>query len=424
MFNNTFLECIKCGYQTDLLEERKFFCPKCSNLYDVIHKIPRLPIKEWQDLFDGRKHSIQYGSGVWRFKELIMPDLPDKNIISLGEGIVPIVPAGPNLKEWIGNNIDVWLILEGKSPTGSFKDFGMTVLVSVAKFAGIQGVICASTGDTSSSAAAYSSVAGIPCAVLMPKGKITSEQLLLTKLYGAKIILLPGPFDDCMDAVQKLNIYLANSKNSCRIEGHQATIFLTAQFFGWELPDWYVAPIGNGSNCSSLGKGLRLMKKLGFKVKSRILGCQSEAADPLSLAWRRAGARKATRESWETAYRAIEVGETIATAARIGNPVSHKKVIREIITSKGSVTEVGEERIREAVLICAKDGHFVCPQTGIAMAGTRYAAEIGLIKPGERVVIVSTADGLKFTKPFMDIKADVIEAPDCRKETIAEILGL
>jgi len=424
IFQNTYLECMKCGYRTDLLKERNFSCPKCGNLYDVIHNIPRLPIQEWQDLFDSRKYSPRWNSGVWRFKEWIMPELPDKDIVSLGEGIVPIVPAGPHLKEWIGKDIDVWLILEGKSLTGSFKDFGMTVLVSVAKNVGVKAVICASTGDTSSSVAAYCSVAGIPCAVLMPKGKITPEQLLLTELYDAKIILLPGNFDECMDVVQKFNIYLANSKNPCRIEGHQATVFLTTQFFGWELPAWYVAPIGNGSDCSSLGKGLRLMKKLGFKAKSRILGCQSQAANPLYLSWRRAGARKATIESWETTYRAIEVGETIATAARIGNPVSHKKVIREVITSKGSMVEVSEEKIREGVLVCAKDGHFVCPQSGMAVAGTRYAAQIGLIEPGERVVIVCTADGIKFTKPFMDIKGDVIEAPDCRTETVAEILRI
>ncbi len=423
MFKNTYLECINCGFKTDLLEERKFRCPRCNDLFDVVHNIPYLSVPLWIEKFNSRKYSPKDNSGVWRFKEWIMPEILDSDIVSLGEGIVPIVPAGPNLKKWIGNDIDVWLILEGQSLTGSFKDFGMTVLMSVAKAAKVRAIICASTGDTAPAAAAYASVAGIPCTVVMPK--ITPlSQILQAKLFGAKIILQPGPFDECMDVVKRLNIYLANSMNPSRVEGHQATVFLTAQFFGWQLPDWYVVPVGNGSNCSSIGKALRLMKKQGFKAGSKIIGCQSEAANPLYLSWRMAGGYKATRGNWEATYKPVSVGETIATAARIGNPVSYRKVIREIIASKGSMMEVSEKELTEGVMVYAKDGYFSCPQTGEAIASTKKAAEIGLIKPGERVVIVSTATGLKFTQPFLNMEADITEAPDCRIETVAKILGL
>jgi len=423
MFKNTWLQCINCGFKTDLLAERKFRCPKCNDLFDVIHNIPNFDPSIWTEMFNARKYSPLFNSGVWRFKEWIMPEIIHNDIVSLGEGIVPIIPAGPNLQKWIGNNVGVWLILEGQSLTGSFKDFGMTVLMSVAKAAKVRAIICASTGDTAPAAAAYASVAGIPCAVVMPK--ITPlSQILQTKLFGAKIILLPGPFDECMDTVQELNIYLANSINPSRIEGHQATVFLTAQFFDWRLPDWFAVPIGNGSDATSLGKGLRLMKSQRFKASSKILGCQSEAANPLYLSWRKAGGYKATRESWEAAYKPVQVGKTIATASRIGNPVSYKKVIREITAAKGSMMEVSEKELREGVLVCSKDGYFPCPQTGKAIAGTKKAVEIGLIKPGEWVVIVSTATGLKFTQPFMNTPADITEAPDCKTETVAKILRI
>lgn len=357
-----------------------------------------------------------------------MPNLPDKDIVTLGEGQAPIVKAGPNLTKWIGKPLDLWLFLQGKSPTGSFKDFGMTVLVSVGKAAGAKGFIYASTGDTSASAAAYAASAGLTAAGLLPLGKITPEQILQLKLFGAITVLLPAKFDVCMNVIKDLianyGAYPANSLMPARIEGHQTTVFLAAQFFGWQLPDWFVPPIGNGSNCTSLGKGLRLMKSQGFNVKSRILGCQSKSANPMYLSWQKSGGKFTTQEKWETAFKPVEVGETIATAARIGDPVSYKKVIRAIVEFNGAVIEVSEEELTEAVIECAKDGLFLCPQSGIAMAGLRKAVRLGIVKRGERVLIISTADGLKFTKPFMSMEGKIIESPDCKTETVAKLLNL
>ena len=226
------------------------------------------------------------------------------------------------------------------------------------------------------------------------------------------------------ELVHLFGAYPGNSLNPTRIEGHQATVFLTAQFFNWNFPDWYVVTIGNGSDVSSVGKALRFLKELGFDAKSRILGCQSEAANPLYLSWLKKSEGMITEKEWLNLYSSTEVGETIATAARIGNPVSYKKVIREIVASEGIMAEAIESLLKEAVIVCAKDGHFVCPQTGIAMAGLKRAVKRGFVKSGERVVIVSTADGLKFTRPFAFFKGNIFSAPDCKTETVAKILGI
>ncbi|OQA02678.1 MAG: Threonine synthase [bacterium ADurb.Bin400] len=248
-------------------------------------------------------------------------------------------------------------------------------------------------------------------------------------MFGAKVILVPGSFDDCIPILNGLvsdyGVYPGNSLNPARIEGHQATVFLAAKFFGWEFPEWFIVPVGNGSNCSSIGKALRLMKSQGFNASSRILGCQSKAANPIWQSWIKSGGQTCTRNSWQLAYTPVTVGETIATAARIGNPVSKDKVIREITYSNGAMAEASEFELAEAVLVCSKDGHFVCPQTGIALAGLRQAVASGLFRKGQKVVVVSTADGLKFTQPFV-AKNDnpTITAPDCRIGTIADIIGI
>lgn len=439
----TWLSCISCGYKTDLLEERKFRCPKCGNLYDIEHnfEISGNSLKEYTAIFDSRisptafrMDSPKYHSGVWRFQEWIMPFMPDDKIISLKEGNVPIVRAGKHLREWVGDDIDLYIIMEGMTPTGSFKDFGGTVMMSVAKAAGIKNICCASTGDTSAMAAAYSAVAGIQCAVILPKGKITPVQLAQPLVYGAKVILLPGDFDACMKVMQELvaryGVYPANSLNPARIEGHQATVFLISQYFGWELPDWIVVPIGNGSNCSSVGKGLRLMQRFGVKKISRILGCQSEAANPLAKSWNSArdwnkSDPHTSLEQWKSCYKPIVAGKTTATAAQIGDPVSRDKVMREIIRSEGAMQIAEECDLNYAVSVCGKDGYFVCPQTGIALAGVRNARRQGWIRRGSRVLVVSTATGLKFTDSAADkLQRNIISAEDCGTETVAKILKL
>jgi len=434
----TWLSCIGCGYKTDLLDERKFRCPKCGDLYDIEHDFSLLNkgFYGYIKIFDERVALIASNldnptirSGVWRFKEWIMPFMPDNLIISLNEGIVPIVRAGQHLRDWVGD-IDLYIIMEGMTPTGSFKDFGGTVVITVAKAAGIKAVGCASTGDTSAMASAYAAAAGIKCAVILPEGKVTAVQLAQPLVYGARVIILPGDFDDCMQVMQELvakyEVYPVNSLMPARIEGHQATVFQIAQHFGWQLPEWIAAPIGNGSNCSSIGKALRLLERFGVKKISRILGCQAEVANPLGRAWylvEKEG--QAALEEWKAEYKPVKVGETSATAARIGNPVSRDKVMREIVHSQGAMEVATEHDLNEAVAVCGKDGHFVCPQTGIALTGVRNAVKKNWIRKGEKVVVVSTATGLKFTETAAaHLQHNIISAKDCRTETVAEILNI
>ncbi|MBU2028588.1 threonine synthase [Patescibacteria group bacterium] len=440
----TYLRCIGCGYVTDLLKERKFFCPRCDNLFDVIHDFSQYEygnFNVYTKMFNSRASASHFfcndnspllRSGVWRFWEWIMPNLPINQIITLNEGNVPIVPAGKNLQDWVGP-IDLWLILEGMTPTGSFKDFGGTVMISVAKAAGIKAIGCASTGDTSAMAAAYASAAGMKCVVVLPRGKITPAQLAQPLVYGAMVITIPGSFDDCMRIVRELVqaelLFPANSLNPTRIEGHQATVFLTAQFFDWDLPDWFVLPVGNGSNCSSVGKAMRLMKQLGYAGNmSKILGCQSTAANPLASSWIQAKSAfgNVSVDSWSIKYTPQEhVGETTATAALIGKPVSWRKVIREIVASNGAMNTVPEQLLNEAVAVWGRDGHFVCPQTGTALAGVKLAVKNGMIAKGSRVVVISTANGIKFTESAAaGLEKTIIEADDCQTETIAKIMGL
>lgn len=436
----TRLRCIGCGQSADLLDERKFACPQCGSLYDVVHDFEPLLFTQFTNIFDARAREAsfstfrkpEYVSGVWRFKEWIMPHLPKEYIVTLGEGNVPIIKAGKHLQEWVGD-VDLWLILEGMTPTGSFKDFGGTVMISVAKAAGIKAIGCASTGDTSAMAAAYASAAGMQCVVVLPKGKVTAAQLAQPLVHGASVITIPGNFDDCMrvvcDLVRAGRLFPANSLNPTRIEGHQATVFLTAQFFEWRLPDWFALPVGNGSNCSSVGKAMRLMKQLGYAGDmAKILGCQSEAADPLASSWFISDrtCEEVSLGHWSSYYHPQEtVGETTATAALIGNPVSWQKVMREIVASRGAMQTVSEELLNKAVAVCGRDGHFVCPQTGTALAGVKLAVKTGKIPKGARVVVVSTATGLKFTESAAaGLEETIVEASDCQTETVAKIMGL
>ena len=435
----SWLECMHCSNVVPLYETRKFRC-HCGGLYDVCHSFPKqnkVNVLLMTEFFDSRQiynygDSILFSSGVWRFHELIMPSLHEKEIISLGEGIIPFWPAGNNIRKWIGTDLDLWILPEGLTPTGSFKDFGGTVAISVAKKMGVKTVACASTGDTSAMAAAYAAKAGIKCVVVLPKGRITDVQLAQPLAHGAEVILIPGNFDKCMNVVLELaeagRIFPINSINPTRIEGHQASVFLATQFFGWQMPDVFVVPVGNGSNSSSIGKGMRLLRDLGFvKNIGKLIGVQSEAANPLARSWELTQDEGVAHQGrWKETYRALdEIGETTATAALIGNPVSWEKVMREINESRGAVLTASEKELNEAVMVAGKDGHFVCPQTGMALAGLRQAVERGFVKKGQRVVVISTATGLKFPNvPAQYGKHLIKETKTCETEEIAQIIGV
>jgi threonine synthase len=375
-------------------------CPSCGGLLQVVHDVEALRDRspeEWRRLFDDRykRTTWPYGSGVWGKKEWVCPELRLEIIVSMDEG-------GTNMfwAERFGHELgleDLWVKQCGNSHTGSFKDLGMTVLVSVVKQmaadgAGIRAVACASTGDTSASLAAYAAAAGVPAVVILPRGKVTAAQLVQPLANGARVLALDTDFDGCMTIVQRLveedGVYLANSMNSLRIEGQKTLSIEMAQQFDWEVPDLIVIPGGNLGNVSALGAGFDMMLELGLVAKRpRIVVAQAEAANPLYRAF---------RNGW--AFEPVVAKPTIASAIQIGNPVSFDKAVRTLQRYDGIVEQATEDEIANAAARADLTGMFNCPHTGVALAALEKLVARGDVRKTDRVIVISTANGLKFTE--------------------------
>jgi threonine synthase len=382
------------------LDEIIYRCPKCQNLLEVRHDMEALKQKsavEWVRTFDDRylRNVWPYGSGVWGKREWVHPFLRDENIVSMYEG-------GSNLfwAQRYGQQLgldDLWVKLCGNSHTGSFKDLGMTVLVSavkqmIADGKNVSAVACASTGDTSAALAAYCAAAGIRALVILPRGKVSTAQLVQPLANGATVLAVDGNFDDCMAIVQRLaaeeGVYLANSMNSLRLEGQKTVAIEIAQQFDWRVPDWIIIPGGNLGNVSALGAGLTLMKELGVITKQpRICVAQAQAANPLYTAY---------TKGFET-FSPMVPHSTLASAIQIGNPVSVQKAIRTLKAFDGVVEQASEEELADAAARADATGMFNCPHTGVALAALEKLVGRGQIKKSDQVVVVSTANGLKFT---------------------------
>jgi threonine synthase len=381
------------------LKQIIYRCPRCDNLLEVQHDMQRLrqhPATYWKQRFDSRflRNEWPYGSSVWGKKEMVCPDVENENIVSTFEG-------GSNLfwAERLGQAIgvsDLWIKQCGNSHTGSFKDLGMTVLVSmvkqmIAEGQDIPAVACASTGDTSAALAAYCAVADIPAIVFLPRDKVSMAQLIQPIAHGALTLSLDTDFDGCMALVQDIcsreSIYLANSMNSLRIEGQKTISIELAQQFDWEVPDWVIIPGGNLGNVSALGKGFLLMQELGMISKLPRIACaQAARANPLY-------------ESYLTGFREyhpIQAQPTLATAIQIGNPVSIKKAIGTIEHFNGVVEQATEDELANAAARADRTGLFNCPHTGVALAVLFKLVERGDIRSHDKVVVISTANGLKF----------------------------
>ena len=297
---------------------------------------------------------------------------------------------------------EVWLKECGVTHTGSFKDLGMTVLVSAvkemrARGVPIRAVACASTGDTSAALAAYCAASGIPSVVLLPRGKVSTAQLVQPVSNGALVLELDTDFDGCMRVVQDLSltpdIYLANSMNSLRIEGQKTVAVEVAQQLGWTSPDWVIIPGGNLGNAGALGKGFLLLKELGLVDRlPRLVVAQAENANPLYRAVQRAG-----RASPDVQVDSIPARTTLASAIQIGAPVSAKRALRAIEALDGLVEQASEQELADAAARADLSGAFACPHTGVALAALEKLAARGVVKPQERVVVISTAHGLKFS---------------------------
>ncbi|MCC7492056.1 MAG: threonine synthase [Fimbriimonadaceae bacterium] len=390
-----------CAAERYPLGEVVYRCRRCGGLLEVQHDLAPLretPAAVWQQLFEKRYGSTvwPYGSGVWGKREWVNPAVDDANVVSCFEG-------GTNLfwAERFGRELgvsDLWIKQCGNTHTGSFKDLGMTVLVSqvkqmLADGQPIRAIACASTGDTSAALAAYGAAAGIPTVVFLPHHKVSLAQLIQPVANGARVLALDTDFDGCMRIVQEVTadgtIYLANSLNSLRIEGQKTISVEICQQFDWEVPDWIVIPGGNLGNVSALGRGFDLLLELGLvDRRPRICVAQAARANPLYEAYR-TGYRE---------FRPQEAQATAASAIRIGNPVSYDRAVRTLQAYDGVVEQASEQELADAAAWADRAGTFNDPHTGVALAALVKLVRAGTVRPHERVVVISTAHGLKFAE--------------------------
>jgi threonine synthase len=325
-------------------------------------------------------------SGVWRFQEIVMPGA-GLDPISHPEGNTPLLYREP-VARWAGVP-DLLLKHEGHNPTGSFKDRGMTVGMTQARRVGARGVICASTGNTSASLAAYAAHAGIPAFVLVPEGKVSLGKLAQTRGYGANVLAVRGDFDACLALVEEsseaLGLYLLNSVNPWRIEGQKTIVLEMLQQLGWDPPDWIALPGGNLGNTAAFGKALEEAHAWGMIGRiPRLLVVQAAGAAPFAQGFAE-GFRERRRVR----------ADTIATAIRIGDPASWDRAVRAIRFTDGAVVNVADEEILEAKRVIDRAGVGCEPASAASVAGIRRLASAGTIGPRARVAAVLTGHMLK-----------------------------
>ncbi len=398
----SWLQCVRGCERRYSIYDVVYRCPQCGGLLDVEHDVRTLRRRtgrEWRRLFEQRTRAVElpHSSGVWGKKEWVCPQLAPDNVVSLGEGNTPHIRAR-RLEEEAGLS-GLWIKLCGNSHTGSFKDLGMTVLVSVVRQMisdgrEIRAMVCASTGDTSAALSAYCAVAGLQAIVLLPREKVSAAQMVQPLANGALVLALDTDFDGCMRIVQELaadpTLYLANSMNPLRIEGQKTVGMEIVQQLAWQVPDWIVIPAGNLGNVSALGKGLLMMRELGLIDRLPRLACaQVERANPLYLSYL----------SGFQEYHPVEAQRTLASAIQIGDPVSYERAVKTLRQFDGVVGQASEEELANAAARADRTGFYCCPQTGAALAVLFKLMNKGEIKRSDRVVVISTAHGLKFT-PF------------------------
>jgi threonine synthase len=385
--------CMECG-RSYPLEEIRYRCDCGEPLdieYDHIEELKVSP-----GTFDARlgARDLPASSGVWRFHELL-PEIASGGIVSRPEGNTNLyivgAGAGGGFRR-IGEHAGLeWLAMkhEGENPTGSFKDRGMTVGVSQAVALGANAVACASTGNTSASLASYAAQAGIPCFVFIPEGNVAIGKLAQTLAYGAITLQVHGDFDMAMELVQQvcadMSIYLVNSINPFRIEGQKTIAFEMLQQLGWEPPDWVVLPAGNLGNTAAIGKALLQARTLGLISRvPRVASVQASGANPFYRSFQAGFAERFKVEA-----------HTVASAIKIGAPVSYARARRVILETGGVVTEVDDLEILEAKAVIDRAGIGCEPASAASLAGARRLVDEGTIGKGERVVCILTGNILK-----------------------------
>jgi threonine synthase len=396
----------ECRAEYDL-NDRVYVCSRCGGLLDI-ERVEDLEsdVVSLRELWLKRRSSADARdrSGVWRFREFLPFDY-DAKIVSLEEGNTPLYDAPhsagycrlPQLK----------LKHQGCNPTGSFKDTGMTVAVTQARKLGARTVVCASTGNTAASVAAYAARADLPCTIVVPGGQVSNAKLAQALDYGAKVLEIDGNFDACMSFVRDLaadeSVYLVNSINPFRIEGQKTVAFELAEQLGWRVPDHLVVPGGNLGNSSAFGKGFRELVRSGLIERTpKITVVQAAGAAPFAHFYADP-ARPFVNE---------EHPNTLASAIKIGAPVSWQKAWRAVSETGGSVITVSEQEIADAKATIGRDGIGCEPASATTVAGIRKLVEDGVIKSSESVVAVLTGHLLKDTDYVMKYHSGSLIAPD------------
>jgi threonine synthase len=366
-------------------------CTSCGGLLELRHAFTA-PTASLRALFRDRRLALRGpdASGVWRYREIVLPSAATNDIVTHPEGNTPLLDSRA-VAQWAGATTGRGLLVkhEGHNPTGSFKDRGMTVAITQAKRNGARAVACASTGNTSASLAAYAARAEIPALVFVPTGKVAAGKLAQTIAYGARTLFVRGSFDDCLalarSASAELGIQLLNSVNPFRIEGQKTIVFELLEQLDWEAPDWIALPAGNLGNTSAFGKALREARDLGLIDRTpRLCAVQAAGAAPF-----------ATSFDGGFAERVTVAPETVATAIRIGAPASWNRAVRAIRETNGIVTSVSDDEILEAKAVIDAAGIGCEPASAASVAGVRRLIRSGAIAKTERVVAVLTGHVLK-----------------------------
>ncbi|MEK6285549.1 MAG: threonine synthase [Acidobacteriota bacterium] len=374
------------------IDARTHTCVRCHGLLDVCYdfELPGTP-DEMKAIFKERRtvDTDLERSGVWRFRELL-PFVNDlSRVVTLAEGNTPIYQA-PRSAAYAGLE-RLRFKHQGLNPTGSFKDNGMTTGVTQAVALGAQAVACASTGNTSASMAAYAARAGMRAFVFIPAGEVAYGKLSQSLEYGARVVEIEGNFDDAMRLVRELadetDLYLLNSINPFRLEGQKAIIIEMMEQCGWQTPDWIVLPGGNLGNTSAFGKALHEMKGLGFIDRMpRLAVIQAEGAAPFYELF---------ASSDKSALRSFAHPTTLATAIRIGNPISWRKALRALEWTNGVVERVTEQEIADSKAVIGRDGIGCEPASATTLAGIKRLAGSGVIDSSDDVIAVLTGNLLK-----------------------------
>ena len=387
------------------IDDRLYVCSRCGGLLDIerVEEIDATPLREiWRE----RRMSPDQRdrSGVWRFREFL-PFAPDAEIVTLVEGNTPLYEAPRSANYCRISRLQ--LKHQGANPTGSFKDTGMTAAVTQARKLRARLVMCASTGNTAASLAAYAARADLLCAIIVPSGQVSHAKLAQALDYGAKVLEVEGNFDSCMNVIRELSeddsVYLVNSINPFRIEGQKTVAFELAEQLEWQVPDHLILPGGNLGNSSAFGKGFRELLSCGLIDRQpKITVIQAEGASPFASYYADPSQNFVNEDH----------PKTLASAIKIGAPVSWQKAWRAVRETAGRVITVSEQEIADAKAVIGRDGVGCEPASATTVAGVRKLVAGGFIDEDETVVAVLTGHLLKDTDYVMQYHSQTLTTPD------------